>query len=315
MKKTYLVLGGFGFIGTNILKFIDDNNLNIEIIVFDRFDKHPRGITFNCVKSVYSGDFSDTELINKIFSENKIDKVIHSLNSTVPISLTNRRYDIESNLINTVELLQTMIRHKVYDIVYISSGGAIYGVNTTCRHKEDEVAYPISSYGIVKLTIEKYLFQMAYVDGLRPLIIRLSNPYGKYHYSNTQGICNIAIRNSIHDKIFQVRGDGRALKDYIFINDFCAILFLLLHHNIHSEIINVASGIIKSVNQILHYVRQNFKSTFKWNYIKESACDVQHFELDTTKLEGFIGKFEYTPFDVGMKITCEWENEVLTNER
>ena len=181
-KKKILILGGFGFIGTNLIKYIDIHYIDeYSVIVFDKLLTHPYGITFDSVEKVYAGDFLDTTNIEYIFKNHKIDLVIHSLSTTVPVTSKNSRFDIESNLIPTIEVLDLMLLYGVKDIIYISSGGAIYG-NGNKHHKETNVNFPLSSYGIVKLAIEKYLHQYSELYGLRALILRLSNPYGKYHY-------------------------------------------------------------------------------------------------------------------------------------
>lgn len=310
--KNVLLLGGFGFIGTNILKYIDNNNLkDYQIFVFDRFKKHPKGHSFECTAQIFAGDFADTIALEEIFNKEKIDLVIHAISTTVPALPFSARFDIESNLVTTVELLNLMVKYKVYDIVYLSSGGAVYG-NSPVKHLETDNLFPISSYGIVKLAIEKYLFQYAFLYKLNPLVIRLSNPFGKYHYSTKQGICNVALHDAVIGKPFRVWGDGNAKKDYIFIEDFVKILFLLLEKNVHNEIINIASGCVMSVNEILNVIDQILPG-FKWNYSKASAFDVHNFELNTAKLTSLIGPFPFTSFRKGMLLTIDWLKEEINN--
>ena len=217
--ETILILGGFGFIGTNIIKYIDSHYSNTyRIIVFDRVAQHPHGIKFCSVCKTYSGDFSDETSINRIFDENKIDYVIHLISATCPTNSSNPQYDIEANLIPTIKLLQLMVKYSVKHIIFISSGGAIYGdtAENTC-HTENDATFPISSYGIIKLTIEKYIILFSKINNMIPLILRLSNPYGPYHYSDKQGIVNVALRHAINNKPIQIWGDGSAEKDYIYI--------------------------------------------------------------------------------------------------
>ncbi len=303
--QTVLLLGGYGFIGTNILSFIEKNLKNqYNVIVFDKLASHFASLSFGCVSRSYSGDFSDSVLLNTIFEENSIDCVIHSLSTTVPATSLNARYDVDSNLVPTLELLNTMIKHNVYDIAYISSGGAIYG-NNDILHKETEDVFPISSYGVVKLTIEKYLMQYAQLHNLRPLILRLSNPYGPYHYSMKQGVINVALAYAIKNVEFAVWGDGNSEKDYIFIEDFVDILFTLKDKNIHTEVINIASGESLSVNKILESIKTHINS-FNWIYKDASKYDVQKFKLDTSKLKSFINNYKFTSFDEGLHKTINW---------
>ena len=307
--KTVLLLGGFGFLGTNIIKMIDDAFAqSYTVIILDRIMTHPSGLKFDCIKRVYVGDFSDESLLKSIFEENDIDLVIHSLSTTIPLGTNNARFDIESNLVPTIKLMDCMLEHRVYDIVYISSGGAIYGNSFEGAHKEDENASPISSYGVVKLTVEKYMMQYAANYGLRPLVLRLSNPYGPYHYSMKQGLVNVALATALGNERFVVWGDGTAEKDYIYVRDFVSIMFQLLDEGVHSKVINVGSGQVASVNQILGEIKRMVPS-FLWEYKEASKLDVSHFELDTALLSSFIGAYAFIKLDEGIKMTYEWERQ------
>ena len=309
MKKI-LVLGGFGFLGSNILKTIDSSCSDIyRAIVLDRIPSHPFGLKFGCVERVHTGDFSDESFLTRVFEENDVDVVIHSVSTTIPLGTNNARFDIESNLVPTIKLLDCMLEHGVKDMVFISSGGAIYGDGTKGAHTEDENAYPISSYGVVKLTVEKYLMQYASLYGLRPLILRLSNPYGPYHYSMRQGLINVALSSACKKLKFNVWGDGTAKKDYIYVGDFTTVLFQLIQKQIYSTIINVGSGQIASVNQILDAI-QKIEPSFAWEYKEGSKLDVSHFELDTSLLKSIIGQYDFVSLDEGIKRTYDWVKTV-----
>ncbi len=305
--QTILLIGGFGFLGTNIIKYIDEYLFDqYRVIVFDKFLEHMHHIQFKSILKTYAGDFSDVLLVNDILKNNKIDLVIHALSTTVPTSSFNARYDIESNLIPSVELLNGMIANNIYDIVYISSGGAIYGNSSiNVKHNETENVSPISSYGVVKLAIEKYLLQYASLYELKPLILRLSNPYGPYHYSMTQGVINVAMAKALRGDVMQIWGDGNGKKDYIYVDDFVKILMILLKKGIHNEVINIGCGELCTVNDIIKSINQ-FVPHFKGEYINAQQFDVSHFELDLSKLNHLIGDFSYTSLDAGLQKTYNW---------
>ncbi len=310
--KTILLLGGYGFIGTNILHYIDTHLADeYKVIVFDKFARHISNTEFACVVKTYAGDFSDSVFMESIFAHHTIDIVIHSLSTTIPSQSFNACYDVESNLIPTLNLCSAMIKHQVNSIVYISSGGAVYGDSeTVLKHSETENVFPISSYGIVKLAIEKYLMQFAHLYGLKPLILRLSNPYGEWHYSQKQGICNVAIRKGLMGEELSIWGDGSSKKDYIYIKDFVDILFQLLGKHVHTDIINVASGQVLSVNEILDMIQQHIPE-LQISYTESSKYDVSHFELDTTKLQSIIGAYHFTPIQQGLENAFSWTKNNL----
>lgn len=309
--KTILLVGGYGFLGVNILKYIEDSlKGNYQVIVFDKFPTNRSNLVLGCVTKSYTGDFSDPMLLERIFAENEINLVIHSLSTTVPSMSFNARYDVESNLIPTIELLNCMERHQVKDIVYISSGGAIYGDSSSEKHKENEDVFPISSYGVVKLAIEKYLMQYSELFDFRPLILRLSNPYGPYHYSKQQGIINVAVDAALSGDPFVVWGSGDAKKDYIYVTDFVNILFALLDKGVNGMVINVGSGKLASVNEILCRIR-GLVPSFVWSYGTASQYDVSQFELNMDKLHAIIGDYHFVDLDEGLKRVLEWKNDLL----
>lgn len=304
-----LLLGGFGFIGTNILKFVESLNADYRMIVFDRFPNHLDNIKFSRVDKVYAGDFSDEYLLNKTFTENHIDVVLHSLSASVPSSSVDNIFDLKFNVIPTITLLNVMKAHDVKNIVFISSGGAVYGDNTVGRdgHSEEDVLFPKSAYGVSKLVIEKYLYLYSTLYDFKVLITRLSNPYGPYHYSQKQGVVNIALEKAMRGGKLEIWGDGNGKKDYIFITDFCKILFSLINKSTYQyEVLNIGSGELLSVNEIAETIKDKLVSTFEWDYRQLNNLDVSTFKLDLSKLHSILGHFNFTSFDKGLDLTYAW---------
>lgn len=313
MPKTILLLGGYGFLGTNVMKYVDAHLKGMyQFIVFDKFDHHLGGVKFENVVKTYAGDFTNKDLLEQIFNENKIDIVLHSLSTTVPVDSSNARFDVESNLIPTLDVLGLMVKYQVRDIVYLSSGGAIYGTQSNRPHKETDEVCPVSSYGVVKLAIEKYMMQYAQLYGIRPLILRLSNPYGPYHYSMKQGVVNIAMTRALRGESMEIWGDGEGKKDYIYVEDYVDILFQLIEKQVYNEIINVASGQILSVNNIVDAVRKYVRD-FHVEYADAAQFDVSRFELDTSKLHTYIGKYNFTSIEEGLEKTFAWTKQICSN--
>lgn len=304
-----LLLGGFGFIGTNILKYAESLDLDYRMIVFDRFSNHLDNIRFNRVDKVYAGDFSDEYLLNKIFTEKHIDVVLHSLSASVPSTSVDNIFDLKFNVIPTITLLNVMKNHGVTNIVFISSGGAVYGDNAVKGdgHSEEDVLFPKSAYGVSKLVIEKYLYLYSNLYGFMVLITRLSNPYGPYHYSQKQGVINIALEKAMRGERLEIWGDGNGRKDYIYITDFCKILFTLIEKASYQyEVLNIGSGELLSVNEIARTIKDRLVNNFEWEYHKVNNLDVSSFKLDLNKLQSILGGFNYTTFEKGLNLTYEW---------
>lgn len=308
--KVILLLGGYGFIGTNILKYIDANHADkYRVVVFDRFPKHLDNIKFDCVAKTYAGDFSDEYLLERVFSENDIDLVIHSLSASVPASSQDNEFDIRFNVLPTIKFLNLMVKHDVKSIVFLSSGGAIYGDHYVDKdgHVEEEALFPKSAYGISKLIIEKYLYLYTIQHGVKSLILRLSNPYGPYHYSQKQGIINIAMERALDGKPFEIWGDGMGKKDYIYIEDFCSILLTLIEKWKKSyEVLNVGSGQNISVNDIVSCLKEEVSPSFSWMHENANLLDVQDFKLNLTALKTIVGDYNFLSLKEGIKRTSDW---------
>lgn len=294
--STILLLGGYGFIGTNILSYIDEHQLPYEVIVVDRFDQHPLGLRFRCVKNIYARDWADESFIRDIFQSNKIDIVLHSISATIPSAANSAKYDIEANLLPTISILDAMRDSGCSKIVFISSGGAVYSENDTL-HNEDENVFPKSTYGVTKLAIEKFIFQYANQYAMQPLVLRLSNPYGRFHTSMKQGIINVAISKAKANEPVQVWGDGNTAKDYIFIEDFCRALFALFEKGVVNEVINIGSGYTYTINQILSLVKSAYPQ-FTWEYEDRNARDTSIVQLNTDKLKSFVDMEFYRLEDI-----------------
>jgi len=306
--KTILLLGGYGFIGTNILKFAEDRYIGqYQFVVFDRFPHHLDNIRFANIVKTYAGDFSDEYLLEKAFAENKIDIVVHSLSASVPSSSKDNVFDLQFNVIPTIGLLNTMTKYNVDKLVFISSGGAIYGDHYVDKsgHREDEVLFPKSAYGVSKLVIEKYLYLYQVQYGVKSLVLRLSNPYGPYHYSQKQGIINIALERALKGEVFEIWGDGEGRKDYIYIDDFCEILLLLIGSKWKDyQVLNVGSGELLSVNQIVDNIK-GICPSFQYKHKEANSLDVKDFKLSLSELHSAV-EVKPTTLQEGLEKTIIW---------
>jgi UDP-glucose 4-epimerase len=303
--RTILVLGGWGFLGLNLLLAIEKRFQGAcKIVVLDRHISPPLRLLCPALKKVYFGDFQDVELLQRIFTENAIDVVFHLASSTVPETSANVRFDVESNLLPTIDLLEQMAKYSVNRIVYISSGGAVYGISSE-RHKEIDETFPINSYGIVKVAIEKYLFMYAHQYGILPLVVRLSNPYGPYHAKIEQGFINVALRAALCGESVQVWGDGNNRKDYIFADDGIASILDLVEVGAWGQIVNVGSGEEYSLNEILGVIKETVPN-FTWRYSGKRSFDTPNFSLDINKLNYLTNQRQPIGIRQGIQQTYRW---------
>jgi UDP-glucose 4-epimerase len=305
LKKKVLLFGGLGFIGTNLTEELI-NRGEYEIYIFEAKNAiiHNPGLT-NKTK-VYYGDFHNVEEFELIFKEQSIDLVIHLINTTYPSSSNkNIIFDIESNLINTINLLNTIVKYNCNNIVFLSSGGTIYGVSKDkTNKKETDLKNPISSYGIVKLTIEKYLQLYKNLYGLNYLVLRPSNPFGEYHYNQNQGIINVILNKALNGETVEIWGDGTVVRDFIYVKDLVKIIVDLIESKIQNDIFNIGSGRGYSINDIIESIQSEI-GNFKLEYKDARKVDVPHLILNIDKLKRHLD-VNLTSIEEGIKKTSKW---------
>jgi len=304
MKKV-LILGGFGFIRTNLTEELI-NRGEYEIYIFEAINAIIQNPDLLKKTKVYYDDFHNIEDFEVIFKEQLIDTVIHLINTNNPSSSnTNIIFDIKSNLINTINLLNIMLKYNCKNIVFLSSGGTIYGVSKERNNKKEaDLKNPISSYGIVKLTIEKYLHLYNNLYGLNYLILRPSNPYGEYHNSQKQGIINVILKKVFNGETVEIWGDGTVVRDFIYVKDLVKIIVDLIESKIQNDIFNIGSGKGYSINDIIE-ITQNEIGNFKLEFKDARKVDVPYLILNTDKLERQLD-LNLTSIEDGIKKTSEW---------
>lgn len=316
MKKI-LILGGCGFIGKNLAEeFAGDRRYSL--LVFDRPAALKTATRLKGVK-YYGGDFNSQAALEKVFRENKVDTVLHLVSTTVPAASDGfgMVFDIESNLVPTVRLLCLMRKYGARKIVFASSGGTIYGPAAAAGRRtgipECAGTNPICSHGTVKLAIEKYIQLSAYLHGLEYLVLRISNPYGEHHSSRVQGLINVALRNVRDGLPVTVWGDGKVVRDYIYIKDCVKAVKRLIDKDVSGEIINVGSGRGYSVNEVLRVMR-GLVGDFSVERKPGRKFDVPRVVLDIRRLKALTG-FRPTDIKAGIRKTREWLLETGTNDR
>lgn len=308
MEKN-LVVGGSGFLGLNWLAYLQQHGAESEVVVFAH--EKPAGIEFPSFVTFVEGDYADAQALDDLFSSHHFDRVFHFASSIIPaISSENIRQDIESNLLPTIGLMEMMKKHQVSKLLYLSTGGAVYGNVNQEKVPEEYPCKPISSYGIIKLAVEHYIELYAKLYQIDYLILRLSNPFGEFHRSPKQGVINIAVRRALQGEVMTVWGDGSQAKDYIYAADIGKAIDGLIKAGVKNETINVGSGESLSLNEIIKRIQTKLPA-FQVEYKEAKLTDVQQICLDTAKLAAKIN-WEITPFDLALDATITYEKARLS---
>jgi len=172
-----LVLGGAGFMGSHIVDALVARNHRVRIFDLPNISTHNLHQSMDSVE-ILGGDFNNVNDISQALED--IDVVVHLVSTTLPgPSNENPVYDVESNVIGTLNLLKQAVEKRVKKIIFSSSGGTVYGIPRFVPIPETHETNPVCSYGITKLTIEKHLALFHHLHNLDYTVLRLANPYGE----------------------------------------------------------------------------------------------------------------------------------------
>jgi UDP-glucose 4-epimerase len=235
---------GAGFIGLNFIRLALSHGYRLRVL-----DHKACPAEFEGRLLWVQGDLGDTEAVTKTLSGTEV--VFHLVSSTVPGDVTDEGAELIQNVVQTLQLLKQCVRQGVRRVVFVSSA-SVYGVQTTFPVSELAPTNPISSHGIHKLAIEKYLQLHKYQHGLDCKIIRLSNPYGPgQRIRGRQGFVAIAIGKILAGEEVVVRGDGSTVRGYIYIDDVCRALYLAGDSDSDEAVFNIGTGKGAAVNEVI----------------------------------------------------------------
>ena len=301
-----LVLGGNGFIGSHLIDRLLKSGHAVS--VFDRqmeLYREPLPTV-----SYHIGDFGNRAEISHALKN--VDVLFHLVSTTVPkTSNEDPAFDVMSNVVETLHLLEKCVEEGVKKVVYASSGGAIYGTPEHVPVSEDSPTHPESSYGITKLTIEKYLALFHRLHGLDYVIVRPSNPYGpRQNPGGNQGVIAVFLGKIAAGQAIEIWGDGEATKDYIYIEDLVEGIYRAAFVKRSSRIFNLGTGVGLSVNQLVQTITKTVEHPIPIIYSAKESFDVSRIFLDISRAKEELGWEPVTPIDVGMEKMWEFIKKI-----
>ena len=236
------------------------------------------------------------------------DVCFHCASTLLPqTSNSNPIFDIETNLKGAVTLLNAAVKANVKKIIFISSGGTVYGKPTTLPIEESHPTKPICSYGIIKLAIEHYLALYEHLYGLQSVVLRLANPFGPRPAENAQqGVIACFLKQAITKGCITVWGDGTVIRDYIYISDVIEAFLCALHYTGDERIFNISSAEGRSVNEVILAIEQALKKPVKRVYTASRSCDVPANVLAIARAQACLGWSPKVAFQEGVDNLAQW---------
>ena len=335
--KTYLVTGAAGFIGANYLKYILAKHDDIRVVVLDALTYAGNlGTIASDIDNercfFVKGDICDRDLADQLFAEYKFDYIVNfAAESHVDRSIENPQLFLQTNILGTQNLLDAARRawvtgkdengyptwrkdvryHQVStDEVYGSLGAEGFFTETTplCPH---------SPYSASKTSAD--MIVMAYRDTYKmPVTItRCSNNYGPYHFP--EKLIPLIIKNILEGKKLPVYGDGKNVRDWLYVEDHCKAIDLVLRKGREGEVYNVGGHNEKQNIEIINIIietlqemlpdsdpRKKLVSKDLITYVEDRKGHDRRYAIAPDKIKAEIGWYPETDFATGIKKTIAW---------
>ena len=324
--KTYLVTGGAGFIGSNFViymlnKYDDVKIINVDKLTYAGNLENLKSVENNPNYSFVQADICDREAISKIFKENDIDYVVNfAAESHVDRSITNPEIFVETNVLGTVNMLQcAKVAWQTGDdeykdgVKYLQvSTDEVYGtLGAEGYFMETTPLDPHSPYSSSKASAD--MFVKAFRDTYKfPInITRCSNNYGPYQFP--EKLIPLIMNNTLAHKDLPVYGDGMQVRDWLYVEDHCKAIDMVIRDGVDGEVYNVGGHNerpnIFIVKTIIEYIKENVDpevGEHMIKYVTDRKGHDRRYGIDPTKIKNALGWYPETTFEVGIKKTLKW---------
>lgn len=285
VDKRCVVLGGCGFLGSVVTRRLVEEGWMVRVFDKEGVDTWRLHTVLPRIE-LMTGDFMNVGDLSHAI--NDMPTVLHFIGTTIPQSSMNDiQFDIETNIVPTVRLLELMRERTAQRLIFASSGGTVYGVASHQRpFLETDPTEPIVSYGVSKLTIEKYIRLFGHNYGVPHVILRLANPYGESQsVARPQGAVGVFLHKALHGEEIGIWGDGSVVRDYIYEADVAAATVAVLAAGHLSGIYNVGSGVGTDLNELLDAIREVSGLPCRVTYDASRKFDVPCNILDIGKIK------------------------------
>lgn len=336
MKKTYLITGGGGFIGSNFIKYIINKYgssirvINVDKITYASNLENLKDIDQLDNYKFYKVDICDEASLRQVFNENEIDFIINfAAESHVDRSINNPGLFIYNNIIGTQKLLNLAMEYWQNENGFIEgkrflqvSTDEVYGsLGLEGKFTEGTPLDPRSPYSASKTSADVIVNAYFHTFNMPILITRCSNNYGPFQFP--EKLIPLVINNALEGKSIPVYGDGKNVRDWLYVDDHCKAIDLVVNHGTIGEIYNIGGNneiqnieivklVIKNLSELLNAEdeRQGHLSQDLIRYVKDRKGHDFRYAIDASKINRELGWQPEVSFEEGIRKTIKW---YLTN--
>jgi len=305
--KTYLVTGGAGFIGSNYIHFLLRNRDDVRVINLDKLTyagnlKNLLDVEKDDRYEFVHGDICNRELVDTLIQ--KCDVIVNfAAESHVDRSIGAPDDFIKTDIFGAFVLLESARSHGIEKFIQISTD-EVYGSIENGSFREDDPLMPSSPYSASKAGADRLAYSYYVTYDLPVIITRCSNNYGPFQYP--EKLIPLFVTNAMDDKKLPIYGDGKNVRDWIFVDDHCSAIELLIEKGVNGEIYNIGAGneennlhITKTILDVLN------KSDDLMTFVTDRPGHDRRYSVTTEKLRT-LGWKPGHDFESAMKKTIAW---------
>ena len=306
-----LVTGGAGFIGSNFIHYMlekhpDDNQINLDLLTYAGNIHNLDDVKDNPHYHFVKGNIVNRELVTHLVHEFNIDHIVNfAAESHVDRSILHPEVFVETNVQGTLALLDVAKREGVEKFLQVSTDEVYGTLGATGYFTEESPLQPNSPYSASKASADMMVRAYYETYGLNVNITRCSNNYGPYQFP--EKLIPLMTSNGMEGKDLPIYGNGKNIRDWLYVSDHCQAIDLVLRDGKPGEIYNVGGHNERTNNEIVHLIVDNLGiSEDHIKYVKDRLGHDKRYAIDPTKIETELGwKPEYT-FDTGIVKTIDW---------
>jgi UDP-glucose 4-epimerase len=303
-----LVTGGAGFIGSHVVDaYVAAGH---EVAVLDNFSTGNEA-NLNSAAEVHRVDLRDQAAVEKVVASFRPEIVNHhAAQSEVPKSVADPGLDAHINIVGGLNLLKASVDHKVKKVIFISTGGALYGEPDVVPADEDHPVRPLSPYGTSKFSFEQYLGTFKRTFGLEFTVLRYANIYGPRQdfYAEEGRVVAIFASRMLERKPVTIDGDGEQSRDMLHVGDAATANLAALERG-EGEIFHVSTGVPVSVNDLFRKLAILTDYKIAPNHGPRRKGDVYRIALNNTRARRDLGWEPRVSLEEGLSLTVDYFRE------
>ena len=305
--KTILVTGGAGFIGSNFIKYVLKNR-DYKIINFDKLTYAGNLENLKGIKQNYSfikGDITNIEDVESLLKQDFEYIVNFAAESHVDRSISSPNIFTHTNILGTQNLLNIALKKDLLKFIQISTDEVYGSLGKDGYFYEYTNLSPTSPYSASKASAD--LIAMAYhkTFNLKLNITRCSNNYGPFQFP--EKLIPLMINNAQNDISLPVYGDGKNIRDWIYVEDHCEAILKVMENGEDGEIYNIGGNAeCQNIEIVKLILKELNKPESLITFVEDRKAHDKRYAIDFSKIQTELGWQPKTPFDIGMKKTIQW---------